>query len=377
MTPAEIGIVAIPIVVGFVLSILITWTDRPAALRTKTLVIASVLVLAASVSVALAVANLSEEPDEGRQDSPAAPSEGGGGTPTSDGITVAELAPDLVDRRVLSSDDSTGPSVLFSSQLDGGNRQRVTSDFGDSVEPVPGTTTFIVRWHGDGRHGALEIRELTGERVRALTEPPSDHEDSSPALAADAGMVYFVRSHVRDLGGGTSDTVDGWVMRVPLNGSGPATRVALDRRLYDVSVDDSGTVLAGRCDDPTHVGQACVRTDGQTRMRFVPGSEGTTMSDVQVSPDGTRVAYASFRESPYGGEQVYAYDIAHGRTTNLSQLAGHNEQPAWARRSARPCLLFSNDPTGTDPSVHLVCLTPEPRRTQVLPVGRHPRWLQL
>lgn len=290
---------------------------------------------------------------------------------------MSTIAPDLADRRILSTDDSTGSYVLFSSGLAGGNRQRVSTELGGPVEPVPGTSQVIVAWHGDGRHGSLEVRELTGERVRSLTDPPLGHEDSSPSLAADAGIVYFVRSQVRDLGGGTSDTVDGWVMRVPLDGSAPAVRVELSQRLFTVSTDDSGTVLAGVCDDPSHVGQACLRTQGQPNLRHIPGSEGTTMSDVHVSPDGKRVAYASFYASPFGGERVYSFDVAAATTTNMSQLAGHSSQPSWARDSAQPCLLFSNDPSGTDPAVYLSCLTPKPRQVQVLPVGRYPRWLQL
>jgi Tol biopolymer transport system component len=99
------------------------------------------------------------------------------------------------------------------------------------------------------------------------------------------------------------------------------------------------------------------------------------MSDVEVSPDGRFVAYSSVRDNPYGDEQVYVYDIRTGETIDMSRLEGLNTQPAWARQARRPCLLFTHDPTGYDPSVQLSCLTPKPRTATAVPIGQFPQWM--
>lgn len=159
MTPGEVGIVAVPIIVGFILSMLITWTPRPMSVNTKTMVVASIVVLTLAVSVTLAVSYLTARPS-------GAPATSGAAVPPSaSGGSVSTIAPDLAGRRILSTDDSTGSYVLFSSGLAAGNRQRVSTDLGGPVEPVPGTSQVIVAWHGDGRHGG---GARTHGRARAL-----------------------------------------------------------------------------------------------------------------------------------------------------------------------------------------------------------------
>lgn len=74
--------------------------------------------------------------------------------------------------------------------------------------------------------------------------------------------------------------------------------------------------------------------------------------------------------------QVFVYRVDDGTVVNLSGLPGSNDQPVWARESEHPCLLFRHDETGTDSSVYLGCLTPEPRTQLAIPVGQHPLWFE-
>jgi hypothetical protein len=372
MKLGEIAVVVLPIVAGLLLSILMTWTSRPARVTSRWLAVLVTIAVGGCITVALAMQKFSDSPAAGSPQvsvSAALPPTG-----PPDG-SLLQIAPDLSSRLVLSTDNSSGSCVLFSSHMDGSNRQRLADICGATV-PVPGSTDMITQWSETPAHGGLEVRTVTGDAVRRLTNPPAEYEDESPALASRTGMVYFIRTHMHAVGDRTWIPIGNTVMRVPLDGSRPEEPVGSAAGLGTISTDDTGSVLAGRCQDKANVGQACRVMTGSVGLHPIPGSEGTTMSDIQVSPDGRFIAYSSFRANPYGESQVFLYDIGTGQTVDLSQLAGLNSQPSWAHGAARPCLLFTHDLTGYDPSIYLGCLTPQPRTLSVLSIGQYPQWLE-
>lgn len=355
----EVLLLAVPIVVGLVLSLLITWTPRPVWL-TKTRVFVSVMAVALVASVVVAVTSGYLD-GQAEQTSPAPTS------PPAGGVKVPER---FAAQRVLSTDDSSGDYVLFVSRLDGTNRQRV-ADFGGRVVPV--SDSLVVRtWSTPGAHARLEVSSVTGEQVRALTNPDVSHDDQSPSYAAAAGEVYFVRARAVSLGEQSWTYADHTVLRVRLDGSRGPELVSGTAGLISVSTDDSGTVIAGECADEANVGGGCLVVGG--RQRRIPGSEGTTMSDIEVSPDGRFVAYSSFQANQYGVSQVYVYEIASDKTVTFSRLEGLNSSPSWARGTSDPCLLFTHDLTGYDPSVHFGCLGSPLWTVPALPVGSFPRY---
>lgn len=360
MAVDEVLLLVVPIVVGLVLSLLITWTPRPAWL-TKTRVFVSVMAVALAASVVVAVTG-------GYLNERAKPTSPAPTSPTAGAVEVPER---FAAQRILSTDDSSGDYVLFVSRLDGSSRQRV-ADFGGPVVPV--SDSFVVRtWSTPGAHGRLEVSSVTGEEIRALTSPDVSHDDRSPSYAAAAEEVYFVRARAVSLGEQSWSYTDHMVLRVPFDGSRGPEPVAGTGGMTSVSADDSGTVIAGECADEANVGGGCLVMDG--RQRRIPGSEGTTMSDIEVSPDGQFVAYSSFQANQYGESQVYVYEIASGKTVTFSRLEGLNHYPSWARGTPDPCLLFTHDLTGYDPSVHFGCLGSPPWTVPALPVGSFPRWL--
>jgi hypothetical protein len=369
MTVGAWLLIGASVLLGLGLSIFLNLLLRPTGLGRVGLAV--LLVVAIGAGIAYAV--LSQAPEGGT--SPQAETPGAGQNATTD-RTAAELAPDLRDRLVLSTDDSTGSYLLLASRFDGTNRRRV-ADWGGPVVGIPGSTDIIVSSYDErAGHGRIEIHTVTGDLVRVLTRPPPGYGDDSASYAARAKAVFFVRTKWQQDDRQTSSAVSSVVMRVPVDGSGPAEEVRTGKQLTTVSVDDSGRIMAGACDDPSHVGQACLVTPGRDDFTYIPGSEGTTMSDIRVSPDGTQVAYSSFATNPYGESQIFLYDIRSRRTTDASRLDGLNSQPSWARGSKNRCLLFTHDLSGSDPSIYLTCLRDEWQTARVLPIGQYPELVQ-
>jgi hypothetical protein len=301
-----------------------------------------------------------------------------GTVPQSDGARsddLSSIAPGLVNRILLLTDDSSGSPVLFAERLNGTGRERL-ADFGGPVVVLAGSTNLLVSWP-DGATQGLQIRTDTGQLVRKLTRPPIGFSDDSPALASSAGIVYFIRSKVKDLGDNTTTFIHPQLMHVLLDGSTPATPVRTSAPLWSVSSDTSGNLLAGKCSvsDPGNVGQACTVDPRTGRLHHIPGSEDSTVSDVAVSPGGAMVAYSSFTATPYGRSQVFVYEIQKNSTTDLSRLPGQNDEPSWAPSSTQPCLAFRHDPTGQDPEIYIGCLSPKSETALAIEVGSSPAWL--
>ncbi|MBQ1022772.1 hypothetical protein [Micromonospora sp. C95] len=350
------------VLLGLGLSIFVNPIPRPAWFKGSHLTVLVVVALGAGVLAML----LNKAADE----LPA-------GAPPPDGaVTAVELAPDLRDRIVLSTDDSAGSYLLFASRLDGTNRRRI-ADWGGPITAIPKSTNIVVsRYVERSGHGRIEIRTITGDLVRALTKPPVGYGDDSASYAVDTGYVYFIRTKWNRADEQTSTAGSSVVMRVRIDGSAAAEEVRVGQELRTVSVDDSGRVIAGTCDDPSHVGQACLVSADGDGFAYIPGSEGTTLSDVQVSPDGRYVAYSSFAKNPFGESQIFLYDLHSKKTIDASRLDGLNSQPSWVRGSNNPCLLFTHDLSGSDPSVHLACMRGDWQTAKILPIGQYPELIQ-
>ncbi|MFG3602501.1 TolB-like translocation protein [Micromonospora chersina] len=368
VTPSALLLISALVLLGFGLSIFLNLIPRPAWFRGRHLAVLVVMALIASVA-AMVLNETADEPPAGGP--PLA------GPTASDGAdTAVELAPDLRDRIVLSTDDSAGSYLLFASRLDGTNRRRI-ADWGGPVTGIPKSTNVIVSRNDErSGHGRIEIRTMTGDLVRALTKPPVGYGDDSASYAVDTENVYFVRTKWNKVDDRTATAVSSVVMHVRIDGSKAAEEVRGGKELRTVSVDDSGRVIAGTCDDPSHVGQACLVPTSGDGFTHIPGSEGTTMSDVRVSPDGRYVAYSSFAKNPFGESEVFLYDLRDKKTIDASRLDGLNGQPSWVRGSKNRCLLFTHELSGSDPAVYLTCLRRDWQAAKVLPIGQYPEMVQ-
>jgi Tol biopolymer transport system component len=369
MSSGAIAIAVLVVLVGFAIGVLGNWLSLPSWLTGRKLVITVCALLIITTALGVVLNAPSPSPTAGGS------SGGPAGEPSSAMGGVAALMPSLVHSIVLSTDDSSGSYVLFSSRLDGSERQMLW-DGGGPMAVIPGSGDLLLPSYESSTRAQLAVRTITGGLARTLTNPPPLYVDDSPSLAAKASTVYFIRHQVLVLDSNTSTFGRSQLMRVPLSGRGPVAPVSSAYPLETVSASANGRILAGECHlgDPGNVGQACLYYPSTGRMSHIPGSVSTTMSDVTVSPDGSMVAYSSFRTNPYGRSQVFIYDIRHNITIDLSQMAGINKQPSWIPSSTKPCLLFVHDLTGQDPSIYLGCLTPAPVVVPAISVGQYPVW---
>jgi len=373
MSLGAVALAMVGVLVGVAIAVLGGWLHRPSWLRNRDILI--LIALAVLVPLYAGITMLARTQQQGQDgdgssadSSPTPPAPGGG---------IAAVAPELLGERVLSSDDSSGTAVLFSSSIDGSNRQRLGEGFG-RISMLPGGTETLAIAYDNGASGSkVVVRSLDGQVLRDLSHPPEDYTDDSPTLARKVGVVYFVRHKVEIIDSQNSTVSHGRLMRVPLDGSSAEAVVATSDMIDTVSVSDDGRVLAGAChvNDKANVGQGCLVDVATGRMQRIPGSEDSTVSDLAVSPEGRLVAYSSAHNNPYGSIQVFVYDIARAVTIDVSRQAGINDQPAWSASATKPCLLFRHDETENDPSIYLACLTPEPVVVPAIPVGSDPAWL--
>lgn len=366
MSSVSIWLVALGIaIIAVVVGVLGNWLDRPSFVRWWHVVLALAVLVTGATALTLMQAESTPS---------SAPS-----TVESSGRshTVNQLAPELAGRIILSIDDSAGYPALFASNADGSNRHLLW-DIGSDFRPaaIPGSPNLVLSMAG--AHNTIRLVVITpdGHVLRVLTHPAANQMDESAAVAGN-GYVYFVRSieHKITQYGGTLSTIG--VMRVPLAGNRDVTRVVTAVKLSSVSVNDSGTVLAGICGNPkvargpTQVCMVSLRTG---HVIYAPGSTDASMDDVAISSNGRLVAYSSVESNPYGVEEVYVYNLRTGRTTLMTNLNGRNDQAAWANRSRQPCLLFHHYTDVSGSSIDMACLTPAPSLVPAIPIGQYPVW---
>lgn len=360
------SVVAIPSVVVGIIS---GWIPQPARVRTWH-VVTALLFLVAISAIAVELTSQSSESSDTPETQAAIDSE----------VSAQDLAPDLVDQLVLTNDDSSGSPILFSSHLDGTNRQRVWS-IGSDLTPTfaPNSTDLVVSQSvGTTSRIRIEMRTITGDPVRVLTHPGENQQDQSPTVDAAANVVYFIRLTYTAPVDGTSTVKDSAVMSVPLDGKSKESFVQVPIALSSVSVSANGSVIAGQCNNADPQGgpvQACITEPGSGTFRRIPGSENSSVSDIAVSPDGKWVAYSSVTTNPYGKEQVYVYNVTTKKVTMLSQLPGFNNQPAWPEKSKNSCLAFHHNENDED-SIYVGCLNPKPAAAKAISVGEYPVWFR-
>ena len=62
--------------------------------------------------------------------------------------------------------------------------------------------------------------------------------------------------------------------------------------------------------------------------------------DVEISPDGTQLAYGAMRG---GREDIWIYDFAQGTHTRLTLVEAVNERPTWTADGARVSFVSDRD----------------------------------
>lgn len=356
-------------VATILLSLVGNWLAQALSLR-RWQVVTGVVVCGVLLTVVSAVMLL---PD--RDDTPAGPDRDG----TRSAASLAELAPELLDARILTMDDSADRPAVFASRPDGTARELVW-DMPDSwpaaLVPDSGELILSAPWE-ERSTDRLELFSGQGEFRRALTSPAALESDISPAFDATKQVVYFVRQVWRDTGNGSRTSTESRLMRVALDGGDPPEAVPTPGfELRTVSVSRDGRYLAGQCVDTNDDSvQVCLIQAGRSTVRRLPGNERAAPGEVSVSPDGRYVAYSSPATNAYGQTQVYVHDRGADSTTMISRFAGLNGNPSWAPGARKPCLAFSHFERPTGSSIHIACLTPKPVVVASVPVGSSPVWL--
>ncbi len=328
-------------VLGLLIGLLAGWFPRPAwASRPRVVAVAIVLVAVQGAAALLVPSLLTQAPGAS---------------------TVAQLDPGQAGGLLIAENSSTNTGQLFGVRLSGTNLE--------ALQFYPGAAPFIPvgasRFVYDYADTDIRLVDADGNELRDLSSPPPGMTDSSPALAARTGQVYFMRSKVVPDGPSATTTADSVVMRVPLAG-GPARRVRLRPAPFDgpVSVNAAGTMLAATCARGQRVG-ACVYSLAAGEGRYLP-PVSMNVEELALSPDGRYLALST-------DTTLYAVSLATGRTVTVSTLPGWNEQPSWIPGGAHPCLLFTNEQTAAD-TIYLACLLPRLSWAAVTQ-GMYPVWL--
>ncbi|MBQ1022771.1 hypothetical protein [Micromonospora sp. C95] len=293
--------------------------------------------------------------------------------------SLAELAPELLDERLLTIDDSADRPSLFASRPDGTSRTLVW-DMPDSwpAAIIPGKDDLIVSAPWEERStDRLEVFSSQGRFQRALTSPAALESDTSPTYAPATKRVYFIRQSWRDTGNGSRISAQSRLMETSPDGFGapqPISTPGFEMRTASVSVD--GRTIAGQCvDKEDDSAQVCLISLGKSGVKRLPQNEQAAPNEVSISTDGRYVAYSSPATNPYGETQVYVYDSRTGATTMVTRLAGFNGHPAWAPKARKPCLAFSHFERPQGSSIHVTCLSQEPVTVAAAPIGSIPVWL--
>lgn len=283
--------------------------------------------------------------------------------------TVAQLDPSQAGGLLVAVVSTGGTGQLFGVRLNGTDVQPLQFYPGGSpFIPLDDIPSKFVYLYGGSTDAGIRVVGPTGNEIRILTDPTATQTDSAPALAAEAGQVFFVRSTVVPVGlSGSTTTVDPVVMRVSVTG-GAVRRVPLVPAPVGgpISVDAAGTELAAACPDGHYV-EACVYdlSDGRLLDKL---STPVGATNVALSPDGRYLAYSNGLSTV-----LYVHDFQTGQTVAVSTLPGWNDQPAWLQGGSNPCLLYVNSQTAAD-TIYLACLAPKLAWAPVMQ-GESPAWL--
>ncbi|HEY1618616.1 MAG TPA: hypothetical protein VGG25_13425 [Streptosporangiaceae bacterium] len=330
-------------VLGLLAGLLAGWFARPSwATRPRIATVVTVLCLL-QVGGALVVPDLLVQP--------------GGAS------TVAQLDPGQAGGLLIAENSTTNTGQLFAVRLNGTNTEALQfyPDAAPFLPVADGGTKFVYDY-GDSD---VRLVGADGGEIRDLSRPSPGVTDTSPALAAGAREVYFLRSKVVPDGPSATTTTAPAVLRVSLRG-GPVRRVPLrPAPLYGpISVNAAGTMLAARCARGRQI-DACVYSLATGRGRAIPPVAGN-IYQLALAPDGRYLAFGT-------DTVLYSYSFATGKTVTVSSLPGWNEQPSWIPGGAHPCLLFTNEQTAAD-TIYLACLLPRPAWAPVTQ-GMYPVWL--
>lgn len=327
------------------------WIPRPAWMRRRHAVTVLVLVTAA-------IGLLTVLQDVHDRSAPKAPD------------TRVPQPAELADLRVLTLDDSAGRPILFSSKGDGSGRQPIIDPVGLPLAPTADGQALIgVEHEVDSSH--VVVFDLQGDLIRRLTSATAWVKDTSPTVAT--GQVYFIREFWRDQGEGVSAMTGTAVMSVPLKG-GTARKVPTSGREFrSISASTAGRTLAGVCVAGHGPLQACLLNPRTGTAQHLGISTNATVSDIAMSPDGTRFAYSSPSTNPYGAEQIHVYDVSSKDDLRLTAESGKNSAPSWIPNTT--CVSYAHYERPTGSSIHYSCLASPGVSHTLLPVGSSPLWL--
>lgn len=201
-----------------------------------------------------------------------------------------------------SSTGGAQPS-LFSINTDGGDLQSLLPDFGVDAAYSP-----------DGRQVAF---------VRGLGAPDEGVGEGTPTSVAPAGALQVYIAPVNDLANARPVT--------------QAQGTAIERPVW--TPDGQQIVYSGNDDGDFDI--YVINADGSGGLQLT--SNDTDDTDPVVSPDGTRVIYASDVSTP-GSPEIFSVPIAGGEPTQLTDASGSSRAPAFSPDGQR--IAFASDRNG-------------------------------
>jgi serine/threonine-protein kinase len=208
---------------------------------------------------------------------------------------------------------SGGPLVRVPISLPDGDR---TTQVLRWPSPLPdGHRVLVTRGFGQGGGESLTVAvvDLTTGTLRDL------FEGSSARYVSTGHVIYAVEDTLRavpfdpDRATAASDSVpvaDGILRKA----SGVSD--------FDISAD--GTLVYASGTSSAAGGSAIVSVDRQGRATPLPGLPSGSYRDVRFSPDGKRLAVASF-------DDIWTYDFSRATFSRMTTDPGQDRSPLWSR----------------------------------------------
>lgn len=255
-------------------------------------------------------------------------------------------------------DQSPGYALLFSVRADGSSRQRLADLPGSEMPALVSPSEMVVSYYPDGTDRALlQLRSMSGDVLRNLTDPPPSFVDSDPTFAANSGQIYFIRSERQQVGESTSIYDGTRLMRMPLGGAEKDVMPAgIDGIGTEMAVDGTGNIVAYTCHSSNAGATALCVADLRTGERRTVTDGSATAGEPTVSKDGTKVAFTSPEPNPYGTIEIWVADAPEFIPSLRTTSQGRAYAPTWSEDGS--CLLFSHAITLDDQAdIEVLCGT--------------------
>jgi Tol biopolymer transport system component len=257
-------------------------------------------------------------------------------------------------------EDTTGKSDIYTISADGTDVQRLTTDGAQKGHPEWSPDASKISFESVGYESGsccsrnIYVMNADGSGRTALTEIPDTMvgENFDATWAPDASWLVFV-SNRADVDGGNAG--DRELYRMNADGSAETQLTSTDARTSDqqpaVSPDGSRIAFASDransgSDDLMDIytmnsdGSEVTRLTSDGAYRYPLSSRSTAPA---WSPDGSRIAFQSTRS---GNHEIWVMDADGSDPVNVSQSPGADTEPAWSPDGGQ--ITFTSNRAGED-----------------------------